>query len=317
MINEYIWTLSWGLLFILTALFIAPLLDGLRRVVRAKVQRRIGPSILQTIYDLEKLFRTQPVLPYRNRFFTSIPFIVFALALLLAAAAPVPFIGGLSSLFDALTFIYVLLLVTVFIVLAGLMVPNIYSNIGSARELVLLTVFEVFVGFTLVGLAYKAGTLNLYDLAVRLGEPSYYLKPSTIFLSLSLFILAYVEGGYVPFDVAEAETEVLGGAVLEYSGRYYGLLYYALLVKRYVLLSLPVSLVFVSPLAIMVREYLAGLLVPLACYVLYVVFLFIVMTIYAVIEALNPRYRVDLVYRPLLLSSLIPLIGFVLGWFGW
>ena len=307
----------WVIVLILLGAFMAPVLDGLRRKIRAKVQRRIGPPLLQTIYDLSKLFSLQPVLPFKNMFMIVTPYIVFVSMLVLSAAVPIPYVPGFSTVFDAITLLYALLFVSVLVVLLGLALPNPYSNAGSAREALTVTVFEVFIAFTIVGIAYKMKTLNLYGLAVLYGFPGNYLRISTLFLSASLFILAYIESAYTPFDMGEAETEVLGGPYLEFSGRYYGLFLYALLLKRYILLSLPVSLVLVSPVAAVLRSLVSGSLLSVLVLGVFTLFLLITMSVYSVIEALYPRYRVDLAFKPLILASVIPLIGLVMGWLGW
>ncbi len=315
MIWEYVLITFWSIILALLALLMAPILDGLRRVIRAKIQRRIGPPIRQTIYDLEKLFRLKPILPSRSMFLIATPYIVFVLMLILSATIPLSYVPCLNKVFDLITFMYTLLLGTAFITIMGLIIPNLYSNAGSVRELLLISVFEVFVAFTIVGIAYSIGSLNLYRLPILYGYNL--IRPSMFFLSLSLFILAYVESAYTPFDVGEAETEVIGGPYLEYSGRYYGLFLYSLLLKRYVLLSIPVSLVLVSPITDLLRPYVIQPLLSIISIALFIVFVFIVMSIYSAIEALYPRYRVDLTFKPLLLMSLIPLIGFIFGCLGW
>ena len=308
---------AWALILLLTALVIAPLMDGVRRVVKARVQRRIGPPVLQTIYDLRKLFRLTSLVPYRNYFLVFSPYLVFSTILLLSVFIPIPFITGPSNIIDIISFMYILLFTSTIIIITALMIPNPYSNAGGIRESVLITIFELFIAFTIIGIAYKVGTLNMYLLSIEYGQPKIYLKPSTLLLSLSLLIIAYIEGAYTPFDIGEAETEVLGGPYLEYGGRYYGLLNYALLIKRYVLLSLPVSLVFVSPIANYISGTLTGYGLMIFSYGLYILFMFLMMAMFSLIEAFNPRYRVDILSKPILVSVIIPITGFLLGWLGW
>ena len=314
---DYLVYLAWSIILLLTALIMAPLLDGVRRVIRAKVQRRMGPPVLQTFYDLRKLFGLPSLIPCRNYLLVLTPYLVFFVVVLLSILVPIPFVISPSSTVDIISFIYILLFASATIIYAALIIPNPYSNAGSIRELLLITLFELFIAFTIVGVAYKIGTLNMYLLSIRYGLAEYYLKPSTLLLSLSLLIIAYVEGAYTPFDIGEAETEVLGGPFLEYGGKYYGLLLYALLIKRYVLLALPVSLVFVSPIINYVADIFNGFTLMVLSYGLFIIFMFLTMMLFSVIEAFNPRYRVDIVYKPILVSALIPIIGFILGWFGW
>ena len=315
--TDYIVYLVWSLILLLTALIMAPLMDGVRRVIKARIQRRIGPPILQTFYDLGKLFRLPSLVPYRNYLLILAPYLVFFVVILLSIFVPLPYVLSPSKTIDVISFMYILLFASATILYVALIIPNPYSNAGSIRELLLITLFELFIAFTIVGIAYKIGTLNMFLLSEKYGLVDYYLKPSTLLLSLSLLIIAYVEGAYTPFDIGEAETEVLGGPYLEYGGKYYGLLLYALLIKRYVLLALPVSLVFVSPIINYVAGTFTGSALMVLSYGLFIVFMFLTMMLFSVIEAFNPRYRIDIVYKPILISALIPIIGFVLGWFGW
>lgn len=307
----------WTTIMLVTGLLLPLLLEGIRRIVRARIQRRIGPPILQAFYDLGKLFNIPPVLPTKNMLFIVIPYTVFTVSVLLAAMIPIPYVPGLSMATDMITFIYILILVILLSCLAGLVVSNPYMNAGSSRELYMLSVIEVFTALLIAAFAVKLGTLNLYDIAVRFGQLENMLHPSTMLLVVSLFIYSYMESGYVPFDVAEAETEVLGGPFLEYSGRYYGLMMYAGLIKRFVLASIVASLVFVSP----ITNYLSGFIgrdyLPIISYIIYIVSVVMVSMFYYVIEAMNPRYRVDIAVKPVLLVSFIPLTALILGWFGW
>lgn len=307
----------WTTIMLVTGLLLPLLLEGIRRIVRARIQRRIGPPILQAFYDLGKLFNIPPVLATKNMLFIVIPYTVFTVSVLLAAMTPIPYVPGLSMATDMITFIYILILVILLSCLAGLVISNPYMNAGTSRELYMLSVIEVFTALLIAAFAVKLGTLNLYDIAVRFGQLENMLHPSTMLLVVSLFIYSYMESGYVPFDVAEAETEVLGGPFLEYSGRYYGLMMYAGLIKRFVLASIVASLVFVSP----ITNYLSGFIgrdyLPIISYIIYIVSVVMVSMFYYVIEAMNPRYRVDIAVKPVLLVSFIPLTALILGWFGW
>ncbi len=314
---ELVRLVVWSIVIGLTIILLAPLMDGIRRRIRARIQRRIGPPIMQTYYDLVKLFRIPPVLPSKNVLFVSIPYIVFVLTATVSLFIPLPGVESLSMYMDLLSLLYTLLLVAFFTIIAGLAIPNPYSNAGSIREALMITFFELFVALTITSIMVGNGTLNLGLLPSILGEPLHYLKLSTLFTALSLLVLGYVEGKYVPYDVAEAETEVLGGSMLEYSGRFYGLILYSLLCKRLILVSLFTSLFLVSPLIHLLSSIINGLLLGIVSYCLFIVFMFVTYIIYSVFDALNPRYRVDHLFKNFLVLSLIPLTGLILGWFGW
>ncbi len=303
---------------LVTGLLLSPFLDGLRRVLRAKVQRRIGPPIMQTFYDLRKLFSLDPILPSSNRLFIAVPFAYFSLLVVATMLLPLPLIPSLSVYFDYISLFYILMLTAFILGIAGLIVPNPYSNAGSVREFVLLTILEAVTAATLVGISIDTGTLNLYRSINTLISLHVYLKPSTLLLGLSLFIIAYVESGFTPFDIPEAETEVLGGSMLEYSGYFYGFLHYGFHIKRFILVSLAVIYSFLPPIAmVLVNNGVNSLLGGLIIIVSYVLLLILVYALYSIIEALNPRYRIDLALKPVLYYSIVPLTGVVLGCLGW
>jgi len=310
-------TVGYTLVYAVTGLLLPPLLDGFRRVVKARVQRRIGPPLLQTFYDLNKLFKLKSVALYNSMLIMGIPYIAFSLSLLLTTFIPVPFMPGLNQCFDLISFIYVRLLVALLICLVGLAIPNIYSNAGSIRELMILASFELFTAFTIVGLGVKLGTLNIFNLMESLSKPMNYLKPSTLVLAIALYVFAYIEGSYVPFDIAEAETEIMGGPLLEYGGKFYALLYWSNLMNKYTLLGLCIALTIMPPIVNVFASTLPEFLIPIASYATYIILSIIMFSFYSVIEALNPRYRIDQVPKAFLSLSILPFIGLVLGWCGW
>ena len=307
----------WSIFVAVSSLFLAVLLDGLRRIVRARIQRRIGPPLLQTLYDLMKLLRIPPVLPYRDKLLVALPYMALASALVLSAMLPVPYVMDLSGGFGVISLFYMVLLVTCLTVFAGLIVPNPYSNAGSSRELQLLAVFEAFTALTIVGLAVSIGWLKLYDLSMLYGRLEYYVRPSVILLSISLLVIAYIESGFTPFDIGEAETEVLGGPLLELGGRYYALYMMSGLLKRYVLVGLATSLVLVSPIMNIISTMISGPWLGIVSYLVFLGLQTITYTLYSAVEAMNPRYRLDILLKPLLTASLLPLLAVILGCMGW
>ncbi len=310
-------TIGYTFAYAVTGLLIAPLLDGFRRVVKARIQRRLGPSILQTFYDIRKLIKLGALAVSDNSLVIGVPYMVFSLSILVTTLIPIPYLPGLNQYFGAISLVYTLMLITALTCLAGLMIPNPYSNAGSIRELLIVSSFELFTAFTIAELSTKLRTLNLYGLATSLLSPVRYLKPSTIILAISLYLLAYIEGGWTPFDIPEAETEVMGGPLLEYGGKLYALMYWSNLMKKYALVGLCITLTIMPPIVSAYSSRLPLVAVPALSYVTYIVFTIIMFSLFSAIEALNPRYRIDQIPRAFLALSVIPLTGLVLGWCGW
>ncbi len=285
------------------ALTIAPILNGIGRKVKAKVQMRQGPSILQTWYDLASLLSMEAILPTDRPSFRLAPYV--ALASAIAAATVLPY-GGLSPLRfsgDFFVFLYVVAMVSIAYIVAGFSLPSTYTNAGANREMMMVLSIEPVLGIAIGILALNSHSLCLSYMPLHL-----HASPS-IFLAIGLLAYAvYVEGGFVPFDAAEAETEILEGTLCEYSGRLLGIFKWAIMVKRFVLLWLLGSFI-VLPLTGGFpgwTVFLLQLIVVLAIY-------FAAVTV----ETYNARLRIDQAIRmntKVFLASLVILLIASLGW---
>ncbi|WP_258084985.1 respiratory chain complex I subunit 1 family protein [Thermococcus thermotolerans] len=266
----------------LVLLVLPPLLDGIGRRVKARIQYRRGPPLLQTFYDLEKLFRLPSVVPTENPMFRLAPYLAFAAAL--AGGLMLPF--GSEPVLEfgkgLIVFFYVVAMVSVVTVLAAFSVQNAFSHIGGHREVMMVLSIEPLLAVVLGVLAFKAGTLNIAELASGV-SPS----PSVLLAYILLAYAAYAEGGFVPFDIAEAETEVIGGPFTEYSGRLLGVFRYALLIKRVVLLWLLATLIAVP------AARAAGISGGMALVLVQVAVLSILYIAAVAVEAANARLRID------------------------
>ncbi|HIP57339.1 MAG TPA: hydrogenase [Ignisphaera aggregans] len=303
---HYISTLIATVIAIVLGMGLAPLLDGISRKVKARLQYRQGPPIVQTFYDLAKLLRMESVLPTESRLFVLAPYIAFASALAAMTTLPIGTIQPLSFTGDIFVFLYVLAMVSISMMLAGFVVPNTYSGIGANREMMLILSIEPVLGMGIGILALLTGSLSLIDIMRGIATLDFYKLLFAIVAYLLLMYAIYVEGGFIPFDVAEAETEILEGPLCEYSGRLLGFFKWALLIKRVVLVWLYSSLIVIPIVtALKLGAYLSFI-------VTFILQLFLTVVMYvgiAVIEALNARYRIDHVIsyntRVLLVSILI------------
>ena len=279
--------LAFSLAGALITLFLPPYLDGIARRVKARLQYRRGPPLMQTWYDLNKLFALPSVKPTRSALFTWAPFLALASAIIAALLLPYGNVVPINIGFNLVVFFYVILMVSVFLMLAGLTVQNAFSHLGSAREMQLILTVEPLIAILYGVLAYNAGSLNISDIIANL-----HLTPSLVMTYVLLAYALYVESGFMPFDIAEAEQEVIGGPLSEYSGRLLGVFYYAIHIKRFALLWFFVSLLvlpWVGPINTTLK----------AAEVLAVQFLLTV-ALYPVIaslEATNARLRIDHVVK--------------------
>lgn len=299
--------LGFSLAGIVLFLFLPPLLDGIARRVKARLQYRRGPPLMQTWYDLNKLFALPSVKPTKSALFTWAPYLALASAMSAALLLPYGNVVPVDFGFNLVVFFYVVLMVSVFLILAGLSVQNAFSHIGSSREMQIVLTVEPLIAILYGILAYNAGSLNIADIVANL-----HFTPSLLLAYIILAYALYVESGFVPFDIAEAEQEVIGGPLAEYSGRLLGVFYYAIYIKRFALLWFFVSLLtlpWVGPVDTAEKAVLVLALQFLLTIVLYPVI--------AALEATNARLRVDHVVKMNVRMFFAGLIVFAMAFMGW
>lgn len=205
-------------------LFLPILLDGIERKLRAAVQSRVGPSILQTLYDIVKLSSKEykPLHTEQYVVYGLVSYLVFAITSIVFATL-------YSTTQDTVYLVYA----TAFFAISAslhtavpLLVPNPFSQIGAWREIMVAilneAVFLVSVGFFIFYTSLSPNsTFQLVDLA-------------RLILTLALLVLSgYVATGRPPFDIAEAEPELASGVFVEFSGPILAANIYALLMKRF------------------------------------------------------------------------------------
>lgn len=280
--------------------FVTPILDGIARKVRAKIQDRIGPPILQTWYDFLSLFGMESVNPTDSVVFKVAPYVAFGSAMAMLFLLPY----GDSSPFgfggDLIAFIYFFTLFSVAVVLSGMSVNSSYTMAGANRELTLSLVFKPLFAIVIGLFALNSGSLSIEGIAKYL-----HLTPSIIGAYALLFYVVYVEAGFIPYDIAEAETEILGGVLSEYSGRALAVFLWAFQVKRFAMLWL------LSSLLVLPFVEGAGALI---LQILIVVTLFVLMVVY---ESINARHRIDQAARKGVKAIAVGLILMALAFAGW
>jgi len=200
------------ILLILLAPIFGGLVYGFERVLRARMQNRQGPPILQPFYDMFKLIDKQAFIinPYHTilgmmHFFTLWAVVAFVIL-------------GQNLLY----IIFLHLLSSVFLILAGFSVKSIYSHIGSNRELLSIIAYEPILILVAVGFFLQNGSFDIS--AIREGSP----QILSLFLLFIAFLLVIpIKLKKSPFDAVEAHQEIVGGVEVEFSGVFFEFLYMA------------------------------------------------------------------------------------------
>lgn len=277
---------SLGILLVITNLVLflglAPFFDGIVRRVTARVQSRQGPTLVQSYFDLFKLLGKENIdstgiLPFRMA-----PLVAFASMLCVIAILPVAGQAtALTQYADAITLVYLLTLGGVAVLLGAFASKNIYALIGASREMTTMIMVEPILFMVLMLGVLKTGSLDLTS--VIYGTPSAdYGIPGIVMIIVSLFGLqAFV--ARQPFDIAEAEQELLGGPFIEYSGPNYALFKYYMFLKQMFYAYLPIAM-FVP----LIKSGNFALDLAVQMVLTAVVFMLI-----GLLGATHPRYRID------------------------
>jgi formate hydrogenlyase subunit 4 len=217
----------------LLALLLAPGLVGFIRMVKARLQGRRGAPPWQPYYDLRKLFGKEAVVS-RNAswLFRFAPYLIFtstvAVTMLVPLiAAPLPF----DAVGDLLMVVYLMLLGTFFLALAGLDPGTAFGGMGASREMTVAAIAEPTIALAIFGLAVGAGSTNLGQIVAQtLSHPGVVINPGHLLGFAALFIVTLAETGRLPVDNPTTHLELTmihEAMTLEYSGRYLALIEWA------------------------------------------------------------------------------------------
>ncbi len=228
----------------LLALLFAPGLVGLIRWIKARLQGRRGAPPWQPYRDLRKLFGKEVIVSKNASWvFRFAPYLIFvstvAVTLLVPLiAAPLPF----DAVGDLLVVVYLLLLGTFFLALAGLDPGTAFGGMGASREMTVAAIAEPTIALAIFGLAVGAGSTNLGRIVEQtLANPGTVINPGHLLGFAALFIVMLAETGRLPVDNPSTHLELTmihEAMILEYSGRYLALIEWAAALKLLVFFSL-------------------------------------------------------------------------------
>lgn len=194
------------------------------RKIMGSIQRRIGPNVvgiyglIQPISDGIKLILKEAIIPVKTNkiFFTIAPLSTFLISLLLWLVIPFKLGVILVDIELSILFVFALSTLTIYGVLyGGWSSESKYGFIGAIRATAQLISYEVSIGIILISIIAISNTINLHDLYIK-----QILIPNFITLwpiLLLLFISLLAETNRTPFDLLEAESELVAGFLVEYS----------------------------------------------------------------------------------------------------
>ncbi|MDH7498757.1 MAG: NADH-quinone oxidoreductase subunit H [candidate division NC10 bacterium] len=275
--------LDWKLaiLNVAVALLLSPLLEGVIRKVKARIHSRMGPPLIQPYLDLLKLLGKEDIKVTDNFFVGISPLVALAAVLVASLLIPLGGVVPLGGSGDMIAFIYFIGLAAVAVIIGGLASESPFALVGASREMMIFLIVEPVLFIGLITAAVNSHSLRMYDMLLwhQAAGP----KISMVIASIALFLALQAQLAKLPFDIPEAETELMGGPFIEMSGPKYALFRWSILAKQIVFTAIFVQIFIPWP-----KTFLLGwdLLITL-------VKIFVVILLVCLVDVVNPRLRID------------------------
>lgn len=281
------------LTFLIPLLISVAYLTLLERKILGAIQRRFGPDqvgfmgLLQPISDAAKLIFKETVLPvYSNKFlYILAPILSFMLAISVWAVIPLGFFGCLAAIDLGLIYIFAISSLGVYsIVISGWASGSRYAFLGALRSSAQMISYEVSFGLVLVSILLCVNSLNIYDVVMFQYQNGWFIVPFFP-LFIVFFVSTLAETNRSPFDLPEAEAELVSGYNVEYSSISFALFFIAEYMNIILMSVLNVCFFFggwTSPL-----PYLE--FIPDSIWFSFKICFFLILFIW--VRAVLPRYR--------------------------
>ena len=294
------------------------LLCGIDRKLVAKMQKRVGPPILQPFYDFFKLCGKETIIPASasKTTFLIAPLVGLAALVVIQLFIPVFSFSAFSGMADVIVILYLLLIPAMSIILGGAASGSPYAGVGLSREMVTIISCELPLVLVLLAVAKTVGSAMGTGLCFSLSDIAAYqtmngsliTKLSMIPAAAAMLLIIPGETGNHPFDAAEAETEICEGLLAEYSGAPLGVFKLSHAIKMLTLTSLFVAL-FLGGLGTGIVA-LDGIILFLLCVVLTAVSI-------SFVHAITARLKIEQIFKFYwTLVTGLALISLVLAWYG-
>jgi len=267
-------------------------LTYLERKIIAHIQMRLGPmrvgwhGLLQPIADGLKLFLKEDIIPAKSDkvVFVLAPIMVLVPAFVVYSVLPFSETFYITQVNIGLFLILAISSLGVFgVVMAGWASNSKYSLLGALRSAAQMLSYEIFLGFALIGPLMLAGSLNMQKIVEAQSGGWFVFSQPLAFIVF--FIAALAETNRVPFDLPEAETELVSGFHTEYSGMKFAFFFLAEYANIMVVSTVGITLFFGGWMGI------PG--IPLPGFVWFVLKLATMIFVFIWLRATLPRYRYD------------------------
>ena len=268
----------------------AGLFSWVERRLIGRFHNRVGPNrwgpfgMLQPMADLVKLLTKEDLIPKGadRILFTIVPVAMLAPVILTMAVVPFAKDTALANLNVGVLYILAVTSITsIAIFMAGWASDNRYAMFGASRGVAVLISYEGPVVMSLLGVVLVAGSMSLDDVVSAQAVPFFLVQPLAFFVFLAG---TSAELNRTPFDLAEAESEIIAGFHIEYSG------------VKFALIQAAEFCAVLTTSAVMVTLFLGGWSGPFSAYLGWAWFLLksgVLAFIFSWVRATFPRLRID------------------------
>lgn len=299
----------------LFALGLGILFKGLDRKIEARLQRRVGPPVIQPLIDIVKLSGKEAMMPEtaQRPLFQSAPLLGFVGMAICAALLPVPGVSkGLPYMGDMLVYFYLLQLPAVALMIAGASSSSPYGTLGFSREMTLMFAYEIPLLMVILAVAMKVGGSNFAEFSlmniISYQEENGQFIFNWVMIPAFLAYLFFLPGtmGVPPFDIPEAETEIIEGPLLEYSGASLAFFQLTSAIKNIVVLGFGVVIFFPMTLG-------SSVLVNIVWFALKCFVLMLISTTF--VKSATGRFRIEQAFSFYLkIPAVLAAISLILVW---
>ena len=294
------------------------LLCGIDRKLVAKMQKRVGPPVLQPFYDFFKLCGKETIIPAvaSKTTFLLAPLVGLAALVVIQLFIPIFNFSAFTATADIIVILYLLLIPAVATIIGGAASGSPYAGVGLSREMVTVIAVELPLVLVLLAVGKAVGnamggglTFSFADIsAYQAANGSLICKASMIPAAIAMLMVIPGETGNHPFDAAEAETEICEGLLAEYSGAPLGVFKLTHAIKMLTLTSLFVAL-FLGGVGVGI-PLVDALIVFALCVVITVISM-------SLVHAVTARLRIEQIFKFYwTVVSGLALVSLVLAWYG-
>ena len=301
---EYIQILSqevYKILFLLIPILVSvAMIVWLDRRVWGLVQKRKGPNVvgpfglLQTLADALKYIFKEIIIPAsaNKTVFILAPIVTMTLALVSWAVIPMSEDFVLSDINVGVLYLFAISSLGVYgIIMGGWASNSKYPFLGAIRSAAQMVSYEVSIGIIIINVLLCVGSLNLKDIVLAQSELWYVIPLFPMFVIF--FISALAETNRPPFDLPEAEAELVAGYQTEYSGMMYAMFWLGEYANILLMCAMG-SILFLGGWLPILNIFPLNIIPAPIWMVIKILFLFL---LFALIKAIVPRYRYDQLMR--------------------